>query len=205
MINILLQYTFLVIFLAAIVVFLAKYTKSGFLDLKAWLLIGLGLIILSSSYFLVITGSKINERVQIEFNVPKDFYSEWLVDSIENPVSDKILYDYLINMRAPHPKIIVAQAVLESNNFTSDLYKRQRNFIGMKYSLKRVTTANGTKGEYKRYDSWEQCVTDYLFWVFSNNADKLSQDEYFRYLGKVYAEDPNYIDKLKTIIKKMKF
>ena len=203
--NILFEYTFLIIFLVVVILGLVKFTKSGFLQIKEWLLIFLGAVIITSVGFAVINGIKINERVQVEFNVPKDFYSEWEIDSLQNPISDKILYEYLVSMRAPHPKIIVAQAKLESNNFQSDLFKRQKNFLGMKYSHKRVTTANGTKGEYKTYNTWQESAIDYLFWMFSRNVDKLSNEEYLRYLGKVYAEDPQYVTKLKNIMGKFSF
>lgn len=202
---ILLSYSILLIIIVAAVYFLTKFTIDRKLKWKEWLFISIGSIIVVISYTLIEQGTAINQRINAEFQVPKDFYSEWYVDSIENPVSDKLLYKHLITMRAPHAKIIVAQAKLESNNFNSDLFKRQRNFVGMKNPVSRVTTANGVKGEYKTYDSWQDCATDYLFWMFTRNVDKLSDAEYLSYLGKVYAEDPEYVNKLKKIIEKTNF
>ena len=103
-------------------------------------------------------------------------------------------------MRAPHPKIIYAQAVHESNHFTSPLFKRQRNCFGMKKSESRITTSDQSKGDFKRYKDWQEACYDYIFWVFSRNADKLSDDEYIEYICKIYAEDPLYQQKIQKII-----
>ena len=157
------------------------------------------------SYTAITQGMTINERVNAEFQVPKDFYSDWVQDSVNNPVSDKLLYQHLLTMRAPHAKIILAQAKLESNNFSSDLFKRQRNFIGMRPAIQRTTTAGGSKGNYKIYDSWRDCATDIIFWIFSRNLDKVTDTEYLEYVGKVYAEDPGYKQKLQNIISKTNF
>jgi hypothetical protein len=202
---ILLSYSLLLITIVAAIYFLIKFTLKGSLKWKEWLFIIIGSLMVGVSYTAITQGMTINERVNAEFQVPKDFYSDWVQDSVNNPVSDKLLYQHLLTMRAPHAKIILAQAKLESNNFSSDLFKRQRNFIGMKNPRTRVTTSNQSKGEYKSYDDWQECATDYLFWMFSHNVDKLSDDEYFKYLGKIYAEDPNYIPKLKKIISQTNF
>ena len=102
-------------------------------------------------------------------------------------------------------KIILAQAKLESANFTSSLYKTQKNFIGMKKPTSRVTTPSSGKGEYKGYSNWEECVTDYLFWMFNRRIDKLSHNEYLQYIGRIYAEDPEYLTKLKVIMDKLDY
>lgn len=165
-----------------------------------WIFIGIGMILFIQFYSLVQKGIEVNDKLSTEFQVPKDFYSEYRVDSINNPISDKLLYQQLILMRFPHSKIMLAQAKLESENFTSDLFKRQRNFIGMKVSQSRVTTSGRGKGDFKLYKDWQECVTDYMFWQFSHNTDKLSDSEYLEYIGKIYAEDPNYISKIKKIL-----
>lgn len=202
---ILLSYSLLLIVIVAAIYFLTKFTIKGSIKLKEWSFIIIGSIMVGVTYTAITQGMTINERVKADFQVPKDFYSDWIVDSINNPISDKILYQHLLTMRAPHAKIILAQAKLESNNFTSDLFKRQRNFVGMKNPSSRVTTSGGSKGDYKAYNSWGDCVNDYIFWMFTRNLDKITDEEYFNYLGKVYAEDPAYVQKLQKIIAKTNF
>lgn len=157
------------------------------------------------TYTAVSTGIKIAERTSVDFNLPKDIYSEWRQDSIHNPINEKILYNHLLLMRAPHAKIIYAQAVHESDHFRSDLFKRQRNCFGMKKSESRTTTSDQSKGDYKRYKDWQESSYDYIFWVFSRNADKLSDSEYLEYIGKIYAEDPEYKTKIKKVISSTDF
>lgn len=148
---------------------------------------------------------KIIDATKVSIVAPDGFYSDIQYDSINNPISDEILYNYLKTMRVPHADIIVAQALLESQNFNSDLFKRQNNFLGMKRSRERISTTGQGKGEYKDYTNWQECTTDYIFWMDHYQAHKLNRDEYFKLLGKIYAEDPKYVEKLKEIIKKFKF
>ena len=67
-------------------------------------------MIVFTSVFIGITfntiskGVDIVDKVDVVFDVPKDFYSDWEQDSISNPISDEILYKHLILMRAPHAK-----------------------------------------------------------------------------------------------------
>lgn len=148
---------------------------------------------------------KIIDATKVSIVVPNGFYSDIQYDSINNPITDEILYNYLKTMRVPHADIIVAQAYLESQNFTSNLFKRQNNFLGMKKSSQRISTTGQGKGEYKDYSNWQECAIDYIFWMNHYQAQKLNRDEYFNLLGKIYAEDPKYVEKLKEIINKFKF
>lgn len=167
-------------------------------------------VILTSSFIAAITlvltqSDEIIDATKVSIVVPNGFYSDIQYDSINNPISDEILYTYLKTMRVPHADIIVAQAHLESQNFTSNLFKRQNNFLGMKIASKRISTTGHGKGEYKDYTNWEECTTDYIFWMQHHQAHKLNRDEYFNLLGKIYAEDPEYVKKLNDIISKFKF
>ena len=167
-------------------------------------------ILLTSSFILAMTtiftqSNKIIDATKVSIVVPNGFYSDIQYDSINNPISDEILYNYLKTMRVPHADIIVAQAHLESQNFTSNLFKKQNNFLGMKIPSKRISTTGQGKGEYKDYTNWEECATDYIFWMQHYQAHKLNRDEYFNLLGKIYAEDTEYVKKLNGIISKFKF
>lgn len=166
--------------------------------------------LLTSSFILATSvvfrqSEEIIDATKVSIVVPDGFYSDIQYDSINNPITDEILYNYLKTMRVPHADIIVAQAHLESQNFTSNLFKRQNNFLGMKISSQRISTTGQGKGEYKDYTNWQECTTDYIFWMNHYQAHKLNRDEYFNLLGKIYAEDPEYVKKLKGIISKFKF
>ena len=99
--------------------------------------------------------------------------------------------------------IVLAQAKLESNNFKSDLYKRNWNCFGMKVPAQRWTFAENTHdwGNYARYSSLENCIMDYKSWQLSNCATVTNSEAYLQLLGKVFAEDKKYVERLKEIIK----
>ena len=99
--------------------------------------------------------------------------------------------------------IVLAQAKLESNNFKSDLYKRNWNCFGMKVPAQRWTFAENTHdwGNYARYSSLENCIMDYKSWQLSNCATVTNSEAYLQLLGKMYAEDKKYVERLKEIIK----
>ena len=153
---------------------------------------------------LTLSLEKIVDNTKIEIEVPNTFYS-LQEDSLSNEITAEELYSYLKIMRVPHPEIITAQAVLESANFTSVLYKKQNNFIGMKIPRNRISTPGQGKGEYKDYNSWRECVVDYIFWMHHFKADELNKEEYYKLLGKIYAEDPDYVNKLKKLIETFNF
>lgn len=167
-------------------------------------------VLLTSSFIVVFLvmftqSNKIIDATKVSIVVPDGFYSDIQYDSINNPISDEILYNYLKTMRVPHADIIVAQAHLESQDFNSNLFKRQNNFLGMKIPRQRISTTGQGKGEYKDYANWQECTTDYIFWMHHHQAHKLNRGEYFNLLGKIYAEDPEYVEKLKGIISQFKF
>lgn len=194
--------TFLVVI--GILICAIKYHKI-LLERKSIIIISLLTLFYTSLFFVLKTANEISDKFKVTILVPDGFFSDIQYDSISNPISDEILYNYLDMMRVPHAKIIVAQSILESNNFQSALFKRQNNFFGMKVPRVRISTTGQGKGDYKDYNTWQECATDYIFWMYHHNAHKLSEHEYFKLLGKIYAEDPEYTNKLKNIISKMKY
>ena len=113
-----------------------------------------------------------------------------------------------------------AQIQIESAHMTSFLFKRTNNLLGMRYPIKRQTSASGIylpesdtviigsqkdlkkyskQNNYAVYASWKDCVKDYKIW----------QDEYFKitekylsFLGSCYAEDEQYVNKIKVLMKR---
>lgn len=125
-------------------------------------------------------------------------------DSItENIGNSDILKDYFQKHHVRFSHIVLAQAILESGNFTSALYKSNKNLFGMKIPAKRYTFAKNWHdyGNYANYESIENCILDYKSWQQTNAYDITSEEDYFNLLKTIYAEDPNYISKLKKLIK----
>ena len=88
-----------------------------------------------------------------------------------------------------YPRIVLAQAKLETGNFTSELCKRHGNLFGLK----------GKKG-YAKFKDWRESVKAYKEWV----QYKYKGGDYYVFLRNIgYASDPNYIIKVKKIAKKV--
>lgn len=102
--------------------------------------------------------------------------------------------------------IVVAQAVLESSNFKSQVFKNNLNCFGMRVAAQRFTFAINSHdyGSYAKYESIEDCILDYKAFQIQNALFITTDAEYFKLLSSIYAQDENYISKLKQIIKKNK-
>ena len=119
----------------------------------------------------------------------------------EKAFSPAKLKSYLLELNIRFPHIIYAQAKLESGNFNSKIFKTNNNLFGLKEARKRPTTAKGTEFNHAFYESWQESVVDYAFYSATYLNEIKSEAQYFEYLGKNYAEDPNYVNKLKQMIK----
>lgn len=203
--TLLIFYTVLVVICVALCYIAYKYTfQLKKLGIKEWLLIFAGVFIFNSASLLVTSGIEINDKLSVNLKVPKEIYSQVEFEE-DSTLTDEMLYNYLLNMRASHPKIILCQAKIESASYKSVLFKRQNNLFGMKVPMIRTTSGYGGKAGYQNYNNWTESVIDYIFWQHSNGTDKLKEGDYLAYLGKVYAEDPNYVSKIKKMLTEIDF
>lgn len=87
---------------------------------------------------------------------------------------------------------IIAQAKLESGNFSSKVFKTDNNYFGMKLPVKRPTVAAGPGllspegNHYAHYNSESDSVTDLLLWM-----------EYTKFPTVVYNSEV-YVSELKS-------
>lgn len=100
------------------------------------------------------------------------------------------LMDALLYLEIPHPKIVYAQAILETGWFTSKGCTKDNNLFGL------------YKGKHhKKYTHWKESVRDYKKFISSKY---IPPEDYYMFLKRInYAEDPNYNAKLKQIYKKV--
>lgn len=122
---------------------------------------------------------------------------------------------YIQTKEIKHKHIVYAQALLETGEFTSIIFKENKNLFGMKYvdtiRLKRLgyhyrpTVAIGEQYKHAKYLDWKKSIDDYLLWqqMFKRTPIETEQ-QYFALLNKGYAENPNYVFVLKQIIKQKK-
>lgn len=100
--------------------------------------------------------------------------------------------DCKVSVRLP-----LAQAVHESANFTSSLYKRTNNMLGMNYPAKRATTAIGKDAGFAVYRSPVDSIRDYFKWL--DYWKIKTDDQLTAFLSKGYAADPNYLKKVNAL------
>jgi uncharacterized FlgJ-related protein len=110
------------------------------------------------------------------------------------------LYDYIKELNIKYPEIVFAQAVLESGNFKSAIFRSNHNLFGMKEAGKRIRTCKGTEMNHAYYDSWKQSVLDYAFYQASYLNDIKTESQYLDYLDNNYAEIGNYKTRVNLVI-----
>jgi uncharacterized FlgJ-related protein len=118
-------------------------------------------------------------------------------------ITKESLYEQIMKYGIKFPDIVFAQAILESGEFTSKLFKSANNLFGMKVPAKRESAKIGvTQSGYSKYKDWEYSVYDYSLWQdhMLKSRNDMTKKQYFVLLGKVYAEDPQYVNKLKQRI-----
>lgn len=108
--------------------------------------------------------------------------------------------ELLTQLRIQHADIVYAQFILETGNATSSIYLSNNNLFGMKYPVKRPTTAvNKCTSGFAIYNCWTHSVYDYLIWQIINGWD-LTRCEYLDLLSSRYATDDKYINKINSIL-----
>lgn len=120
----------------------------------------------------------------------------------ENEFSRERFRAYILELNIKYPHIVMAQAELETGGFTSKIFRENNNLFGMKVATKRPTTNKGEEHGHAYYENWKESVVDYAFYSAQYLSNIKTESQYFEYLSQSYAEDPNYVNKLKKIISK---
>jgi len=171
---------------------------------KNWMFIVIGILLLTNFIFLIGKGNELNDRLSINFKVPNELQS---VKNINNDsiISQKILYQYLLSIRAPHAKVMLIQALIESGEFKSSLFKKNHNLFGMKIVTSRASSTPNSNAGFQSYGTWTESVTDFILWEYSRGIETMNNQEFIGYLSKIYAEDPNYALKIRKKLKEIDF
>jgi len=114
---------------------------------------------------------------------------------------DKMVY-LMKELNIKYPHIVYAQSLIETGHFDSKIFKENNNLFGMKQARTRVTTAQGTQYNHAYYDNWRESVYDYAFYQCRYLSGLNNEEEYLAYLGRSYAEDPNYVSKIRGLVKR---
>jgi hypothetical protein len=160
-------------------------------------LFGLGTIVGTA---IILSLSKVPQK-----NVEQLTYEEKLIVIREyNEFTQEKLVDKITELNFKFPHIIMAQAMQETGHFKSTIFRENNNLFGMKEARLRATLAQGTSRNHAYYNTWQESVYDYAMYYNSYLRKIKTEDEYFDYLRQNYAEDPDYVPRLKDIIRKKK-
>lgn len=99
------------------------------------------------------------------------------------------------------PDIVYRQAILETGEFTSELFLYGNNCFGMRLARVRETTAIGIWNHHASYRHWYDSVVDYKLFQNWYESKGYELSEYLVFLEDVgYATDNRYINKLKSLV-----
>jgi len=102
------------------------------------------------------------------------------------PLSKESVLKELKRQNVPYANIVLAQSILETGNYKSELTYTHNNIFGIR---------SGNK--YKKYDNYVECITDYKKRISS----RYKGGDYYSFLKRIkYATDETYVDKLKKIV-----
>lgn len=107
------------------------------------------------------------------------------------------LYREIIRNGIRHPKIVLAQAILETGWFRSPLCRNRHNLFGL---------TNPKTGKYYEFNHWTESVRAYYTKVqyrYSQKKQINSSDvDYLKWLQQIgYAEDIKYVHKIISLLK----
>ncbi len=122
------------------------------------------------------------------------------VRGMGNQFSEERLRSKLKELNVRFADVAVAQAKLETNTFRSNIFVENNNLFGMKEAKTRINLARGSQYGHAYYDSWEDSVLDYAMWCATYAKHCRTNEQFLSLLNGYYAEDPNYVAKLRKIM-----
>lgn len=160
------------------------------------------LFLIATSFIAVIVNRCSNNVEAVPVSSPEDPV-QYAQDSFPfcSTINDSVKW-MIQKAEIEHPDIVYAQALLETGHFKSKIFNENNNLFGMKLPCTRKTLATGENLNHATFSSWIDSIEDYKLWQDSFASGK-TRDEYFVYLGSVYAQDDHYVKKLKRILNKM--
>jgi len=117
----------------------------------------IGLLILS-----VIIGFGVSPRATVTNLTPEE---KLIVIREYNEFSKQKLIQRIKALNLKFPHIVMAQAMQETGNFTSAIFKENHNLFGMKQPTVRNTLAEGTSRGHAKYNNWQDSLTDYALFI----------------------------------------
>ena len=166
--------------------------------IKKWQLLLLGVFVSTLLSFSGYTYGRIKKLSSLS-----EYEKELLVIDLQrDEFSEDKLIELLVKLKVQFPHVVLAQARLETGKYKSKIFRENHNLFGMKEASRRINTAVGTQYNHAYYEHWRESVYDYAFYQCRYFGTIRNEEQYLISLGQSYAEDPDYVHKLRNEIKK---
>jgi hypothetical protein len=161
------------------------------------------IFIISSIFFISSISYLIGYKRGIDINIESmnDFEKVLVVETLDKFTEDKLI-SLMKELKIQFPHIVLAQSMLETGQWKSDIFLQNHNLFGMKVSHRRVTTSKGSNLGHAYYDHWRESVYDYAFYQCRYLNGIKDETDYFSYLNANYAGDTLYVQKVKELIQR---
>ena len=123
------------------------------------------------------------------------------------PFTEKNLAQELKKQGIMYPDVALAQSMLETGYFKSNIFLDNNNLFGMKHPKQRPTLSKGPNRGHASFNNWQDSVKDYKMWQEYNKLSNLSKDQYIAKLNRIYCMPPscgsnNYAKKVQSLLSK---
>lgn len=159
-------------------------------------------------FSLIVVAPQLNNTIIGEriINAALSFREHSFRESIFTP---QLLYEALVYNEIQNPDIVVKQSVVETGNFTSNLFIATNNPFGMHLALSRKSiTSEFVYGDFydgelhkvAKFNCWYDAVLDFKYWQTFWLDTVLTECQYYVFLDTLpYAANPNYVKIVKSI------
>lgn len=161
----------------------------------------LGLAIFATLGFTLAINNATNAAFETELEEMPYEEKVIIINEIEKDAfSQEALVEELKRLNIKFPHIVLAQAMIESGHFQSNIFMANNNLFGMKQARQRCTTAKGTNLNHAYYDNWKESVMDYALFQSAYLRKLKTEAQYLEYLDRNYAEAQDYDNAVKRMI-----
>ena len=177
-----------------------KFDKNELVWKKNWKRLFYSIVIVT----ILILSSFIGGRY-VKFQLLETFEKELIVLNVQaekNKFTKEKFVEELKRLNIKQPHIVMAQSIIETGHWNSKIFKENHNLFGMREAMVRINTAVGTQNNHAYYDTWMESIYDYAFYQCRYLGGISTEAEYYAYLDKNYAEDPNYVNVVKGVVNK---